>query len=119
MFFRYLLSMGVTPKDLLFTALLYETPDGQRPPFPRRTYPTTLVEGMPTAGADARSSERLGAGPAVLPVISSGCSSIPVWILRQRWRFGPPCLRAASFDLTRNSDPDAVDQQVQGVGEPR
>src|SRR6056297_2582871 len=41
----------------------------------------------------------MGASPTLLPVISmarisSVCSSTPMWILRHRRRFAPPCLRA-------------------------
>src|SRR6056297_1718539 len=47
----------------------------------------------------SRSSGSMGASPTLLPVISmarisSVCSSTPMWILRQRRRFAPPCLRA-------------------------
>jgi hypothetical protein len=60
----------------------------------------------------------MGASPTSLLVtstarISSVCSSIPRWTLRQTQRFAPPCLRAFHSPSPLDLDPCAVDQQMQ------
>ncbi|AMJ49561.1 hypothetical protein APX01_18625 [Cereibacter sphaeroides] len=71
-----------------------------------------------SGGIWSSSSGSIGASPTSLMVswaarISSDFSSIPMWILRQTRRFGPPCLRAFHSPSPLHLDTCAVDQQVQ------
>src|SRR5690606_27887201 len=76
------------------------------------------------AGIWLSRSGRTGASPIWLPVtstarISSVCSSIPRWILRQTRRLGPPCLRACHSPSPSTLMPVLSISRCSGPLEPR